>query len=310
MALANIAWRSFVAMAGGWPSHTLTGLPRQSNYGHGRSLSTIVHSATAPAATTAGTAEPTPSDAQAPHSRRLVSKSFDDNDLSTLPDPRSRSLSPASGDSPSSLHHPDLTDEVATLSTKLINAINHQTTLDDTLSVTRMELERANAKIRQLESQVESQKEMLAGDVWVRRSSVEAEKTRMLKRVAEEKNGRFEVEQQKKKIEQELENLTAALFEEANKMVITAKEEAKAEQDALQRKNDQLKAQLEDTEMLLNSQQDQLVELKHVMEQMSEERDDQTNPTVPSSPGLSKFDARDEDGQSDGAAHSGSLVEP
>ena len=101
---------------------------------------------------------------------------------------------------------------------------------------------------------------MLAGDVWVRRKTVELEKTQLLARVAEEKRGRLEVEQQKKKIEQELENLTAALFEEANKMVITAKEEARAEQEALHRKNDQLKAQIADTEGLLKSQQEQLAE--------------------------------------------------
>ena len=100
---------------------------------------------------------------------------------------------------------------------------------------------------------------------------------------------------QKKRIEQELENLTAALFEEANKMVIAAKEEAKADHEALQRKNDQLKAQLADSESLLKSQQEQLAELKHVMEHMVTERDDQTNATAPSSPGLAKSDIRDSD---------------
>ncbi|MCV5073710.1 hypothetical protein OFB51_27350, partial [Escherichia coli] len=77
------------------------------------------------------------------------------------------------------------------------------------------------------------------------------------------------VEQQKKKIEQELENLTAALFEEANKMVISAKEEARIEQEILQRKNHQLRAQLVDNEGLLKSQQEQLAELKHLTEDMS-----------------------------------------
>ena len=200
-------------------------------------------------------------------------------------------MSPASADAMSGPHHPDLDNEVTTLSTKLINAINHQTTLDDNLSATKMELEASCDRIRQLEKQVEDQREMLAGDVWVRRKTVELEKTQLLARIAEEKRGRLEVEHQKKKIEQELENLTAALFEEANKMVITAKEEARAEQEALQRKNDQLKAQIADTEGLLKSQQEQLAELKHVMEQMSSEKDEQSLPTVPSSPGFAKFDA-------------------
>jgi hypothetical protein len=212
-------------------------------------------------------------------------------------------MSPADGESDGAPHPPGLDDEVTTLSTKLINAINHQTTLDDNLSAARMELEKSQGRIRQLEAQVEEQKEILAGDVWVRRSTMDAEKAKLVLRVAEEKRARVDMEQQKKKIEQELENLTAALFEEANKMVISAKEEARAEQEALQRKNDQLRSQLQDTEGLLRSQQEQLVELKHVMEQMTLEREEQSPPTVPSSPGVESFDATEAARTSAGMRH-------
>lgn len=216
--------------------------------------------------------------------------------MSTIPDPRSRPRSPSrQGSTASSNHHPDLTDEVATLSTKLINAINHSTVLDDTLSATRHELDAANERIRTLEEQNASQREMLAGDVWVRRSSVDAERKSMLLRIAEEKTRTGEMEKAKKKIEQELENLTAALFEEANKMVIRAKEEAQLEHDAIQRKNDQLKSQLADSESLLKSQQEQLSQLKDVMETMASARDDNTtNPTAPSSPRTAKFDVSED----------------
>jgi len=206
-------------------------------------------------------------------------------------------------------HHPDLDQEVATLSTKLINAINHQTTLDDNLSATRLELEKSREQIRRLEGTVEEQREMLAGDVWVRRKTVESEKASMLARVAEEKKARLEMEQQKRKIEQELENLTTALFEEANKMVITAKEEARLEQEVLQRKNDQLRAQIADTELLLKSQQEQLAELKHVMEQMSAEKEEQCPATMPSSPGFSRFDVQEEN-PSHTVPHHHGLPEP
>ncbi len=243
-------------------------------------------------------------------STSLSAGSFDDQyDLSTLPDPRGRAMSPAAGDEPPSPeHHPDLDEEVATLSNKLINAINYQTNLDDTLSHTRMELEESRGKIRELEGQIEQQREMLAGDVWVRRKTVDAEKAVLLGRVAEEKKARHDVEQQKRRIEQELETLTAALFEEANKMVINTKEEARREHEGLQRRIDQLRSQQADTEELLRSQQVQLAELKGVMEQMSAERDDQTTTalTAPSSPGFSKCDSRDEDRLvSDGASQAG-----
>ncbi|EAQ90015.1 hypothetical protein CHGG_06634 [Chaetomium globosum CBS 148.51] len=303
MAVANGKWSRFVAVTS-W-SHQPPPNGR-SAFGHNRSLSSILRSASPrPSSTHARsnstidlpmTADLARSRPSTPQPKRLFvpTSHDDDNDLSTIPDPRSRAMSPADGDSMDTPHHhPDLNDEVATLSTKLINAINHQTTLDDNLSATRVELERSRERIHQLEAKVEEQREMLAGDVWVRRKTVEAEKAKLVARAAEEKRARLDMEQQKKKIEQELENLTTALFEEANNMVISAKEDARAEQEALHRKNEQLRAQLADTEGLLRSQQEQLVELKHVMEQMTVEREEQPPPTVPSSPGRESIDVRD-----------------
>lgn len=212
--------------------------------------------------------------------------------MSTLPDPRGRRVSNSEdqeNDAESPSHHPDLSDEIATLSTKLINAINHQTALDDTLSATRHELETAHARIRQLEQQNDAHREMMAGDVWIRRSTIEADKRAMKIKLDGEISKRRDTESAKKKIEQELENLSIALFEEANKMVIVAKEEAKAQQDVVQRKNDLLKAQLEESEVLLKNQQTQLSELKRVMESMASQQDDSTT-TAPSSPGLPRLD--------------------
>lgn len=243
-----------------------------------------------------------------PHKRMPSSTSvLEDQEHSTIPDPRKRALSSANGGGATTpTHHPDLNHEVAALSTKLINALNHQTTLDDTLSAARQDLEASHERIAELEALVARQQETLAGDVWVKRSSVEGEKHRLLLRIAEEKKLRADVEKEKKKIEQELETLTVSLFEEANRMVITAKEEAKKEEEALLRKNEQLKAQLVDTEGLLKSQQEQLAELKNVMEQMTVERDSHIG-TAPSSPGLiSKYDCKDDDMQtSDGVSQYG-----
>jgi Rab guanine nucleotide exchange factor SEC2 len=77
-------------------------------------------------------------------------------------------------------------------------------------------------------------------------------------------------------------------------MVVTAREEASKDHEIVQRKNDQLKAQLADTESLLKSHQEQLAELKHLMEQMNQERDDQANSTAPSTPGHTRFDSKEE----------------
>lgn len=240
---------------------------------------------------------------------RLAASDNDDNTMSTLPDPRSRALSPAQDHSPSSPRHPDLSNEVATLSNKLINAINHQTNLDDTLSATRHELEAARDRIMQLEMENQEHTDLIARGILVRRSIADTERNKIASALADERRQRAEIEKEKKNIEQELENLTTALFEEANKvriftspanrlltmqMVITSREEAQKEHDIVQRRNDQLKAQLADTESLLKSHQEQLTELKQVMEQMTEMRDDQTNPTTPSTPGANRFEARDQ----------------
>ncbi|KAK2629660.1 hypothetical protein QTJ16_000480 [Diplocarpon rosae] len=228
-------------------------------------------------------------------SRLLRTLSDEEGLMTTLPDPRSRTVSPSLESGASTPpQHPDLSNEVATLSNKLINAINHQTNLDDTLSATRHELEAAQERIRQLEEENQEYAESMAHEVSLQESRADSEKAELLASLAEERRQRAEVEKEKKEIEQELETLTTALFEEANKMVVTAREAAQKDHDIVQRKNDQLKAQLADTESLLKSHQEQLAELKHVMEQMTEEREDQTNPTAPSTPGLSRFDSKEE----------------
>ncbi|KAI2639313.1 hypothetical protein GGS21DRAFT_507004 [Xylaria nigripes] len=300
-----------------WSQH----LPTSSHYralGHFRSLSSMnppndsPHARSAKSLSSSNVFETMVSNGAGslapPQSQRRPScqSLMEDTDHSTLPDPRVRAASPATGVA-SPVHHPDLDQEVATLSTKLINAINHQTTLDDTLSATRQELDTSHERVLELEALVRKQEEFLSGDTWVLRKNVEDDKRKLLARAAEEKNKRLEVEKEKRKIEQELETLTVSLFEEANKMVITAKEDAKREQDILQRKNEQLKAQLADTESLLRSQQEQLAQLKLVMEQMATDHDDHSG-TAPSSPGFSNLDSRDDDTQvSEGASQSGIL---
>lgn len=64
---------------------------------------------------------------------------------------------------------------------------------------------------------------------------------------------------------------------------------ARMERDAMDRKNEQLKSQLADTEILLVSHQEQLTALKNVMQQMNEEREDgdaSTSTGTPSTPAL------------------------
>ncbi|PHH75846.1 hypothetical protein CDD82_4245 [Ophiocordyceps australis] len=317
MAVADLL-SSFIHVAG-WSQHrSQQPSPRPLSarpFGHLRSLSSIATTTTS-SSSSPPSPSPSPSPAPAPaYKGRLASKSpstshlpkisltpsplpvpFFNDEMSTLPDPRRRALSAASPHD-----HPGLDGEVATLSTKLVKAINHQTVLDDTLTATRQELQAARDRIHELENANQQQRDMMAGDVWVRRSTldadrkaIQAEKKSLQAKLTEETNKRLDTDAEKRKMEQELENLTTALFEEANQMVIAAKEEAQVQHEALQRKIDQLKTQLADSESLLKSQQEQLCKLKQVMECMAAERDDQTTGTTPSSPGIYRLESSED----------------
>jgi len=162
------------------------------------------------------------------------------------------------------------------LSTKLVEAVEKQADLEDTLAVTRHELEVQKQKVKQLEEVHREYADMMNRGILVEKKDVEHETTELTRRLLEESKNRVQAENDKNKIEQELEMLTAKLFEEANNLVAAARRESKA----LEKRNDQLQSRLEDTETLLQSQQDQLSELKTVMQRM-QEADTQSNPAIP-----------------------------
>ena len=123
-----------------------------------------------------------------------------------------------SSHSTSSSHHPDLSNEVAALSVKLIQAINNQTDLDDSLVATRQELELAQGKIQALEFQNEKYRRDLDNKVYIKKFDSDREISQLRDALAEETTQRLAAEKGRKNIEQEVETLTAALFEEANKV--------------------------------------------------------------------------------------------
>jgi hypothetical protein len=142
---------------------------------------------------------------------------FDDSSFSTLQDPRLM-VGPEVSHSTSSSHHPDLSNEVAALSVKLIQAINNQTNLDDSLVATRQELELAQGKIQALEFQNEKYRRDIDNKVYIRKVDSDREISQLRDALAEETVQRLAAEKGRKNIEQEVETLTAALFEEANKV--------------------------------------------------------------------------------------------
>lgn len=141
--------------------------------------------------------------------------------LNTLPDPRLTRMTSTpelATSGASTPHHPDLSNEIASLSDKLIRAINHQTNLDDALTASRQELEATRDKVRRLELDVQNREDDIASGVMVKRADIEMENTQLQAALEDERQKRSAIEKDKKNIEQELETLTAALFEEANQV--------------------------------------------------------------------------------------------
>jgi hypothetical protein len=237
----------------------------------------------------------------------------DSEGMNTLPDPRSPTPStPLSrSDSATSGQHPDLSNEIAMLSTKLVNAINYQTNLDDQLQSTRQELDIARQHVVRLEESNKKHEEQISTGLLVKkddmeimrkqlqkeleearreRQAMEKEKDNAAKALESEQKKRAAAEKAKKEMEQELENLTSALFEEANGMVAKARKET----EASEKRNESLKNQLNDAEVLLRSHQEQLQDLKAVVEKISSERDENESnvqpSTAPSTPGMAPQD--------------------
>lgn len=206
--------------------------------------------------------------------------------LSTLPDPRNASSSDLSRTRSPSPRHPDMSDEISKLSDKLINAINHQARLEDSLAGVRHDLDVSQSMVQKLEAEAREQEEKVTGGMLIPKAEVDAEKSKLLAALTDERNQKSVILQEKRGIEGELETLTTSLFEEANKMVASANKE----RDAVEKRNHQLRDQVKDTESLLANQQEQLAQLKIVMQQMKNEggREEGGNSartsTAPSSP--------------------------
>lgn len=77
-------------------------------------------------------------------------------------------------------------------------------------------MEQAKAEIRKLRAAAVEHEQAMKN--MVERKDMETEHERFLSRIKEERFQRSKAENDKKSIEQELEHLTTALFEEANKV--------------------------------------------------------------------------------------------
>ncbi|WBW71566.1 Rab GEF Sec2 [Schizosaccharomyces osmophilus] len=143
------------------------------------------------------------------------------------------------------------------LSHKLLVAIEKQAALDERYADEIHKNEVLEERIRKLEVSVSTQEK-------TKQLANESEDVGEKLRQTEAKYQTVEIERDR--VQTEIEELTSSLFEEANRMVADAKKET----SVYQRRASQLQKQLADTETLLLNAQSQLIELKSVMQNMSD----------------------------------------
>ncbi|KAF2820109.1 hypothetical protein CC86DRAFT_449709 [Ophiobolus disseminans] len=225
------------------------------------------------------------------HSQSQAQSQSESDGMNTIPDPRSATPQPAiSRQHSTDSQQPDLGQEVSMLSTKLINAINHSTMLDDSLQQTRHELEAAREQLARVETKVQDHENKVARGLLMDKVVYDKMEKQLGIELQEERNRRIAAENAKRKTDSEVEALTAALFEEANVMVAAARKET----EASEKRGEHFKQQIADAEVLQHSLQEQLQHLKGVVETMSAHGDDNESTlattTAPSTPGITPAD--------------------
>ncbi|BFZ64640.1 rab guanine nucleotide exchange factor S2 [Saitoella coloradoensis] len=167
---------------------------------------------------------------------------------------------------------------------KLITAVERQADLEDALNSARRELEASKARLSTLEEEARVNAEklgMVDRGEYILKSDAEQVQAQLTKELNEATNGKKQAEKERKGMETELEELTCSLFEEANKMVASARRD----REASEKKREQMQARLADTETLLKNHQEQLADLKLMVQRIHSENED-TASSVPGTPGL------------------------
>ncbi|KAK9479751.1 hypothetical protein V1514DRAFT_235372 [Lipomyces japonicus] len=166
-----------------------------------------------------------------------------------------------------------LSSEVAALSTKLILSVERQADLEDGLAATRHELELAHEQILSLQASERKYQDLVAQGMLVEKQTVEVETEALMNKLMEESKARIKAETDRRNIEQEVEDLTRSLFEEANKMVATERKD----NAQLEHRNKQLETIITEKDNLLISLQEQLTALKQVLHEVTDGQDNSSS---------------------------------
>lgn len=194
-----------------------------------------------------------------------ITSSTDNDTSNSSSSSGSRRIRKQSNSSSSSDADVDADAEISALSMKLIVAVERQADLEDRLASTRHELSLAHKRVIELEELEREHQQRLSQGLLVERKDVEIETSALMQKLMQESRERLRAEKDKRSIEQEVEDLTRQLFEEANKMVASAR----MEKEEADHRNRQLSAAVKEKDNVLASLQEELKELKAVLEQVT-----------------------------------------
>ena len=152
----------------------------------------------------------------------------------------------------------DLITQVTGLNAKLVTSYNRISDLEDDLSIAHSQILGHTTRIAELNKEREQYSNALNTGLLVEKAYVVSEMQRMMERVVDESAQRGQAESDRTRIETELEELSASLFGEANKMVAVERL-ARARAEA---KSEHLEQTLRDTERMMREQQALMRELQ------------------------------------------------
>ncbi|KAL7277272.1 hypothetical protein ACG7TL_009125 [Trametes sanguinea] len=157
----------------------------------------------------------------------------------------------------------DLFSQVSQLNNKLVRSYDRVSDLEDELHVTSANLRQATLKISQLELERTQHLSALSTGLLVEKSHVTAELNRLMEKATEEAARRGQAETARAEIEQELDDLSAGLFNQANTMVA----EARMAEARSARKLEETEAALRGAEEVVGALQAQMQALQAEKEQ-------------------------------------------
>jgi len=117
----------------------------------------------------------------------------------------------------------DLVSQVTELNDKLVKSYDRVSDLEDDLHVTSSTLRSSSVKISQLELERSQHLSALNTGLLVEKSHVTSELTRLMEKATDEAARRGQAESARAAIEKDLDDVSAALFDQANTMVVEAR---------------------------------------------------------------------------------------